>query len=53
MVDEKRKYNSEHDLNIADMENKLITVALAKASNRTAAAELLGISLRSLKRKIS
>jgi len=35
------------------MEEKLITVALAKSPNRAEAAESLGISLRSLKRKIT
>ena len=53
MVNEKQKYNSEPDLHIADVENKLITVALARsAGHRGDAAERLGISLRSLKRKI-
>jgi len=50
----KHKYNNEPDLNIATVENKLITVALARTSgHRGDAAELLGISLRSLKRKIT
>jgi len=39
--------------NIKDIENKLITVALARSANRSDAAELLGISLRSLKRRIT
>jgi len=49
-----QKYNREPDLNIKAMEEKLITVALAKsAGHRGNAAELLGISPRSLERKIS
>lgn len=50
----KQKYNNEPDLNIADIENKLVTVALARTSgHRGDAAELLRISQRSLKRKIA
>ena len=40
--------------NIKDIENKLVTMALARTSgHRGDAAELLGISLRSLKRRIT
>ena len=49
-----RHKNKEAMFNIKEIENKLITVALARsAGHRGDAAELLGISMRSLKRKIT
>jgi two-component system response regulator AtoC len=44
---------NEHDLNLATMEQKMIRLALERTGdNRTEAAQLLGISRRTMQRKL-